>query len=456
MRRLLALALLASSSCGARSELEALDQRDPEVCNGRDDDGDGQIDEEIEELSCGEGACAATAPGCVDGQVGSCIPGAPSPEICNGIDDDCDGAIDDELGFGLIAGPYTVAQEMFEPTGLVATERGLLAAWTRSFDGSNPTPNAFTRVLDDLGAPAAPPEQLLPQPVSLGVGPSLAPAADGRFVAAMCRRFGANDYPSWIFLDAEGAPLGAEHVVQETSENCTTYGTPPQMLWTGERHLFTWITSTSDKVFLEASDADGSGAAVDLLVDGADLSAPPRLTQHDDRVALVLGLQPPVPQESELGVILLDPGGEPQAAPIAMPDPGGTRYLQPRVAVGSDGHMMILATHRFDPGWMRARVSFDGTVLLWPVLEPEELQWGDLRARSGGGFWAVAMLSGGDESSALVRLDGEGEIVEMLSFPELGWWPLMALRAGRVHVLYTAPDAPLPNELHSITFGCLP
>ena len=40
-----------------------------EVCNGMDDDCDGVIDEDVEEIMCGEGMCQRTAR-CVDGQMG--------------------------------------------------------------------------------------------------------------------------------------------------------------------------------------------------------------------------------------------------------------------------------------------------------------------------------------------------------------------------------------------------
>jgi hypothetical protein len=69
-----------------------------EICDGADDDCDERIDEEIEEISCGEGACAMTVPGCADGVPGECTPGTPSPrDLCNGIDDDCDGRTDEGI-----------------------------------------------------------------------------------------------------------------------------------------------------------------------------------------------------------------------------------------------------------------------------------------------------------------------------------------------------------------------
>jgi MYXO-CTERM domain-containing protein len=63
-----------------------------EVCNGKDDDCDGEVDEDITrpcKTACGEGVQA-----CIQGDWSTCSGGHPEPEICNGIADDCDGVVD--------------------------------------------------------------------------------------------------------------------------------------------------------------------------------------------------------------------------------------------------------------------------------------------------------------------------------------------------------------------------
>ena len=86
---------------GTDSELESNSEVDAapgvETCNGLDDDADGEIDEGLGELQCGEGACTVIVPACVEGQDAVCTPSAGSPESCNGIDDDCDGLVDEDL-----------------------------------------------------------------------------------------------------------------------------------------------------------------------------------------------------------------------------------------------------------------------------------------------------------------------------------------------------------------------
>lgn len=69
-----------------------------ETCNGRDDDCDGTVDDVMPAIqSCGFGVCAQTAPACVDGGTPVCMPGMPGTEVCNGIDDNCDGVADNMI-----------------------------------------------------------------------------------------------------------------------------------------------------------------------------------------------------------------------------------------------------------------------------------------------------------------------------------------------------------------------
>jgi hypothetical protein len=75
----------------------------PEICNQKDDNCNGLIDEDFPDLGkpcvVAKGACQSSGKMICsnDGKntVCSATPGTPSPEICNGIDDDCNGLIDD-------------------------------------------------------------------------------------------------------------------------------------------------------------------------------------------------------------------------------------------------------------------------------------------------------------------------------------------------------------------------
>jgi hypothetical protein len=75
----------------------------PELCNGLDDDCDGEVDEDFALGSpCDGGDPACPPQGIIVCDAGAAVcsirPGAP--EICDEIDDDCDGQVDEGLGLG--------------------------------------------------------------------------------------------------------------------------------------------------------------------------------------------------------------------------------------------------------------------------------------------------------------------------------------------------------------------
>lgn len=67
---------------------------EPEVCDGVDNDCNGQVDDNLALASCGVGACGSTEV-CANGVLQACVPGPPTNEVCSdGIDNDCDGTTD--------------------------------------------------------------------------------------------------------------------------------------------------------------------------------------------------------------------------------------------------------------------------------------------------------------------------------------------------------------------------
>jgi hypothetical protein len=74
--------------------------RATEMCDGRDNNCNGQVDEGVR-ASCGMGQCKRFAASCT----ATCTPGPAAVETCNFLDDDCDGQIDNADDVSLCGAP---------------------------------------------------------------------------------------------------------------------------------------------------------------------------------------------------------------------------------------------------------------------------------------------------------------------------------------------------------------
>jgi hypothetical protein len=98
-----------------------------ETCNDVDDDCDGQTDEALTFGSCevpGTGACTTGVVRCQAGAEVCAVAGEPTAEVCNGLDDDCDGEVDDDADVACypdgMPGCEMAAGGRFECAGLCA------------------------------------------------------------------------------------------------------------------------------------------------------------------------------------------------------------------------------------------------------------------------------------------------------------------------------------------------
>ena len=71
----------------------------PEVCDGKDNDCNQEEDDGLGSTACGLGECEHTVENCVNGLPQSCDPFAgQADEVCDGKDNDCNGIVDEESG----------------------------------------------------------------------------------------------------------------------------------------------------------------------------------------------------------------------------------------------------------------------------------------------------------------------------------------------------------------------
>ncbi len=80
-----------------------------EVCDGVDNNCDGQVDESLTQ-SC-ETACGAGTEVCVNGEWQNCTAQQPTDEVCDGVDNDCNGTIDDGVGMECAMGTTRICGE---------------------------------------------------------------------------------------------------------------------------------------------------------------------------------------------------------------------------------------------------------------------------------------------------------------------------------------------------------
>lgn len=145
-----------------------------EVCNEKDDDCDGEIDERVRPV-CGLGWCSRYSPTC---DAADCVPGPPRAETCNSFDDDCDG--EDDNG-ACPAGSSCVQNQCLASGSSDPEPAPAGGSGGTALPGVSGNGGAFVAGSSGTGAAATPPAA--PAEKSGGCGLSPAAAGSGRSAA---------------------------------------------------------------------------------------------------------------------------------------------------------------------------------------------------------------------------------------------------------------------------------
>lgn len=217
-------------------------------------------------------------------------------------------------------------------------------------------------------------------------------------------------------------------------------------------------------MYLHVADEEGAPLSGSVLRPDAELGMPPRFAKSSARIAMLAGRRVASPGPVQLLVYFLSPLGEVLGEPLALDSPPSVRPRDAVIAAGADGGFLIAAQNDLAAGMIRARIGSDGRVLEGVtelVGGPRAFSEGDLVARDAGFVLAANSYEPkgpGPEAPVVFALDASGRVTGSVTvfFKDEKWgaWASIAIREGRVFVLYTATLLVGGQEVRLVELGC--
>jgi hypothetical protein len=248
----------------------------PETCNGIDDNCDGAVDERLMPQQCGVGECAVVQASCTAGRPVACLPSEDATdEVCNGKDDNCNGTVDE----GLVTNTsgdlrITNNQASSDFVYIGKGESGFGLVWQDKRGGS--AGQIYFAELSNQGVRVSNTDRRVSNTEGTSTHPALAWNGDSWGLVYADNMEGSEFQLYFRKLNASGQPSASAVRVTQSSGNSDW----PDVVWTGEEYAIAYDDQRAGRgkhdIYFQRLDRNGArlGSEVRVTTDPARQSNP--------------------------------------------------------------------------------------------------------------------------------------------------------------------------------------
>ncbi len=237
-----------------------------ETCNGVDDNCNGSIDEALMPTTCGVGECAIVSSSCDEGTAFICTPGEPVAEACDGLDNDCDGTVDEDL-ISNVSSDRRITNNP-SPSDYVYVEEsghGFGVVWQDRRDGDAFSGEIYFAPLNRNGDRLRDDDVRLTETAGTSAHPAL--AWNGSTFGLVYSDATVGDSELYFQgIEADGAKIGSA-VRITNAKNSSEW---PDMVWTGNAYGVAWaderVTKGKEDIYFVLLDTDGKKLSEEVQI----------------------------------------------------------------------------------------------------------------------------------------------------------------------------------------------